>query len=124
MTQPHDYYESCTRLAPGAAADYERFHRAVPRRVDENLRRAGVVSWRIYLRNDVLTHCVEVEDRDRMEAILNDAPTSRWWLEQVAPFLVEGDSPSVERPLGRLIWDLEWPTREHLEAVSETDRRN
>ena len=117
MTRPRDYYESCTQLVPGAAEEYELFHRAVPRRVDENLRRAGVMSWQIYLRGDVLTHCVGVEDRERMQSILQADPTSPWWMEQVKPFLVEGASPPVERPLGRLIWDLDWPAREAVEAA-------
>jgi L-rhamnose mutarotase len=109
--RPRDYYEICTQLKPGAAAAYESFHRAIPRRLDESLRHAGVVSWEIYLRGDVLTHCVGVEDRERMDAILQGDATTPWWLEQANRFLLASGSPAVERPLGRLIWDLDWPTR-------------
>jgi L-rhamnose mutarotase len=116
MTQPRDYYESCTQLAPGAAAAYEEFHRAVPRRVDVIHRRAGVVSWQIYLRDDVLTHCVGVEDRARMQQILSADPATPWWMAQVKPFLVDGATPPVQTPFGRLIWDLDWPTREDAES--------
>lgn len=118
MTATADYYESCTELLPGVALAYEEFHRAVPMRVDESLRRAGVLGWQIYLREDILTHCVEVEDRDQMESILDNDPTSPWWLAQANQFLVAGSSPAVARPLGRLIWDLDWPTREDSEALS------
>ncbi|WP_457100785.1 L-rhamnose mutarotase [Microbacterium sp. P5_E9] len=111
-----DYYESCTKLKPGAAEDYERLHHAVPRRVDESLRAAGITGWQIYLRDDVLTHCVHVENRERMEKILDVDPTSPWWLAQVAPFLIEGASPEPQRPLGRLLWDLSGSVREHLEG--------
>ncbi len=124
MTQPRDYYESCTQLVPGAAEEYELFHRAVPRLIDEHLRRGGVVSWQIYLRGDVLTHCVEKDGLERPPAHPDDEAISAWWREQVRPFLVEGASPAVERPLGRLIWDLSWPTREDLEAAGgDSDSR-
>jgi L-rhamnose mutarotase len=116
MNLPREYYESCTQLGPGAAAQYEAFHRAVPRRIDEQLRRDGVVSWQIYLRGDILTHCVEKDGSERPPADPDDVATTAWWQEQVKPFLVEGASPAVERPLGRLIWDLDWPTREDLKA--------
>jgi L-rhamnose mutarotase len=117
MARPAVYYESCTRLVPGAAAEYEEFHRAVPRRIDQQLRRGGVVSWQIFLRGDVLTHCVGKDDSERVPASPEDVATSAWWHEQVKPFLVEGSSPTVQRPLGRLIWDLDWPTREDLEEA-------
>jgi L-rhamnose mutarotase len=116
MTPRLRYSESCTRLMPGAAADYEEFHRAVPRRIDEQLRRAGVVGWQIYLRGDVLTHCVTREDREPAPPSPEDAATTAWWRELVRPFLVDGASPPVERPLGRLIWDIDWPTREETEG--------
>jgi L-rhamnose mutarotase len=114
-----DYYESCTQLQPGMAAAYEEFHRAVPERVDRSLRGAGILGWRIYLRDDVLTHCVTVEDRARADELLAADPTSPWWLAQANRFLVEGASPEVSRPLGRLIWDLDWPTRERLETSGD-----
>lgn len=117
MTEPTDYYESCTQLLPGAAAAYEEFHRAVPGRIDRSLRAAGVLGWKIHLRGDVLTHCVTVEDRERMDAILDADPTGPWWLAQANRFLVSGASPEVRRPLGRLIWDLDWPTRENLPSA-------
>lgn len=111
MTEPN-YREVCTHLAPGAARAYEEFHRAVPRRIDEYLRRTGVVSWQIFLRDDVLTHCVrEVPVAD----VAPDDGTALWWHEQVSPFLLEGAKPAVERPFGRLIWELSWPTREDLQ---------
>ena len=119
MTQPREYYESCTQLVPGAAEEYELFHRAVPRLIDQHLRRGGVVSWQIYLRDDVLTHCVGKNGQKRASAHPDDEAISAWWREQVKPFLVEGASPAVERPLGRLIWDLDWPTREDLAGSSE-----
>ena len=114
MSRPVHYYESCTQLVPGAAEAYEQFHRAVPRRIDQQLRRGGVVSWQIFLRDDVLTHRVGKDGREHV-ADPDDVATSAWWHEQVRPFLVEGASPPVTRPLGRLIWDLDWPTREDLE---------
>ena len=117
-----DYHESCTQLAPGAAADYEAFHRAVPRLIDRHLRRGGVVSWQIYLRGDVLTHCVVRDGRERTQADPEDEAISAWWRELVMPFLVEGSSPPVERPLGRLIWDLDWPTREDIEEAGPTPK--
>lgn len=124
MTRPREYYESCTQLLPGAAEEYERFHRAVPRLIDQHLRRGGVVSWQIFLRGDVLTHCVGKDGRERSAPHPDDEAISAWWREQVKPFLVEGASPAVERPLGRLIWDLEWPTREDVEAAdSDSDSR-
>ncbi len=116
MTASIAYYESCTRLRPGMAGAYEEFHRAVPQRVDESLRRAGVLGWKIYLRDEVLTHCVFVQDRSETEALLDGDPTSPWWLAQANQYLVEGSSPEVKHPLGRLIWDLDWPTRE--EAIA------
>jgi L-rhamnose mutarotase len=116
MARPREYYESCTQLVPGAADAYEQFHRAVPRRIDQQLRRGGVVSWQIFLRGDVLTHCVGKDGQERGPADAADVATTAWWQEQVKPFLVEGASPAVERPLGRLIWDLDWPTREDLEV--------
>ena len=72
------------------------------------------MSWQIFLRGDVLTHCVGRDGREQTQDP-DDVATSAWWREQVKPFLVEGASPPVERPLGRLIWDLEWPTREDIE---------
>ena len=111
---PQEYHETCTQLVPGAAEAYEEFHRAVPRRIDEQLRRGGVLSWQIFRRGDVLTHCVRKDGVDRAPGA-DDVATSAWWRELVKPFLVEGASPAVERPLGRLIWDLDWPTREDLE---------
>jgi L-rhamnose mutarotase len=124
MTRPRDYYESCTQLAPGAAEEYELFHRAVPRVIEQHLRRGGVVSWQIFLRGDVLTHCVGKDGLARPQAHPDDEAISAWWREQVRPFLVEGASPAVERPLGRLIWDLEWPTREEVDAAgSPSDSR-
>jgi L-rhamnose mutarotase len=117
--QQRDYHESCTQLKPGAAEEYELFHRAVPRRIDEQLRRGGVVAWQIFLRGDVLTHCVERDGREPTQQSPQDAATSAWWMEQVKPFLVEGASPAVQRPLGRLIWDLDWPTREDLAEASQ-----
>ena len=117
MSRTAVYVESCTQLVPGAAEAYERFHRAVPRRIDEQLRRGGVLSWQIFLRGDVLTHCVRKDGHEHV-ASAEDMATSAWWREQVTPFLVEGASPVVTRPLGRLIWDLDWPTREDLEQPS------
>jgi L-rhamnose mutarotase len=114
MTRTPVYIESCTQLVPGAAEAYEEFHRAVPRRIDEQLRRAGVLSWQIYRRGDVLTHCVRKDGREHA-AEPDDIATSAWWREQVKPFLMEGASPAVTRPRGRLIWDLDWPTREDIE---------
>ncbi|GAA4347488.1 L-rhamnose mutarotase [Microbacterium rhizosphaerae] len=124
MTGSVIYTESCTQLVPGAAVEYEAFHRAVPRRIDEQLRRGGVVAWQIYLRDDVLTHCVTKDDRAPAPPSPEDVATTAWWREQVRPFLVEGASPAVERPLGRLIWDLDWPTREEVDtAEHESDSR-
>ena len=108
-----EYRESCTQLKPGAAEAYEEFHRAVPRRIDEQLRSGGVVSWQIFIRGDVLTHCVH---RVPVAILPPDDGTSAWWHEQVRPFLVEGARPAVEKPFGRLIWELSWPTLEDVES--------
>lgn len=116
MTESMEYFESCAELLPGAASAYEEFHKAVPTRVDDSLRRAGVTDWKIFLRDDVLTHCVTVVNRTRMEEILATDPASSWWLAQANQFLVAGSSPHAKRRRGRLIWDLDWPTREELRA--------
>jgi L-rhamnose mutarotase len=111
MTAGTERLVRCTRLAPDAGPAYERFHAAIPCRVDQSLRAAGVTGWRIYVRGDVLTHSIEVEDTERMDAVLAEDPTTEWWVPQVAPFLVANDSPRPVEPFGRLIWDLSWPVR-------------
>lgn len=102
-----------TRLSPnpGVSAAYVEFHRAIPKELDNVMRAAGVLTWRIYLRRDVLTHVVEAKDRSRLKVELDQNPVNVAWQRQVAPYLAGGEEPEEDERRGTLIWDFSWPTR-------------
>jgi L-rhamnose mutarotase len=112
---PTDAFAFRTRLVPGRELDYERFHRAIPTDLDRAMRAAGVLGWRIYRNETVLTHIVEALDRARMQSLLSRDPINLLWQEQVSPFIdAESGSTLDDQPSaapGALIWDMSWPTR-------------
>ncbi|MBB2967947.1 L-rhamnose mutarotase [Leifsonia aquatica] len=103
-------FEFRTRLAPGMAAPYERFHRAIPAQVHQVMGESGVVSWQIFVRCDVLTHRV-VADRTALKERLDLHPVNVAWQRQVAPYLIAGEEPTAPEQAGALIWDFSWPVR-------------
>jgi L-rhamnose mutarotase len=103
-------FEFRTRLAPGLAAAYEQFHRAIPAELDSVMRASGVQGWQIFVRGDVLTHRVTA-NRARLKAELDPNPVNAAWQRQIAPYLVSGLEPDAPPQPGALIWDLSWPVR-------------
>jgi L-rhamnose mutarotase len=114
---PPDSFEFRTRLAPGRADDYVRFHRAIPADLDRAMRAAGVIGWRIHRSGLVLTHVVEARGRERTLALLEADPVNQAWQRQVAPYLDPAPEGTPEQAAssadarGELIWDMTWPTR-------------
>jgi L-rhamnose mutarotase len=103
-----------SRLRDGAERGYEEFHRAIPARLDEAMREAGILAWRIFRNGRTLTHDVTATNRASALAALSEDPVNLQWQLDVAPFV--DDSPSAGDDLaphdvGQLIWDFDWPTR-------------
>ena len=65
------------RLLPGAEAEYRRRHAAVWPEMLDALRAAGCRNYSIYLRDDDLFGCFEVEDFDRFRAADGRRPDQR-----------------------------------------------
>lgn len=70
------------RLRPEREAEYRALHRAVPQGVLDALRRAGVRSYSIYLRDGLLFAYLEHDGDDYdadMAALAQDPATREWW---------------------------------------------
>jgi L-rhamnose mutarotase len=104
-----------SRLREGTERGYEEFHRAIPARLDEAMRDAGILAWRIFRNGRTLTHEVVAVDRAAALSALAANPINQQWQLDVAPFVddseVDDDIESGQREVGRLIWDFDWPTR-------------
>jgi L-rhamnose mutarotase len=74
-----------TRLKPGAAELYEKYHAAVWPEILEGIRGAGVTKWVIFRDGLDLFHYVECEDYDRAMAELAKSEVDRRWQAEMAP---------------------------------------
>jgi L-rhamnose mutarotase len=108
-----------SRLREGTERGYEGFHRAIPARLDEAMREAGIVAWRIFRNGRTLTHEVTATNRTSALSALSENPVNQQWQLDVAPFVDDSlstDSPGADddrapHDAGQLIWDFDWPTR-------------
>ncbi|MGY2061136.1 L-rhamnose mutarotase, partial [Nocardia gipuzkoensis] len=60
-----------TRLSPGAEADYEAAHRAVPGELTAAIRAAGATDWTIWRSGTDLFHVIDCESYERLLAELS-----------------------------------------------------
>jgi L-rhamnose mutarotase len=104
-------FEFHTFLAPGQGPAYDDFHRAIPADLDAVMRAAGVIAWRIYRNDLILTHQVVALDRQQMDEILDQDPVNQRWQKEVAPYLVDTPATDIGDDPGDLVWDFSWPTR-------------
>jgi L-rhamnose mutarotase len=104
-----------SRLREGAERGYEEFHRAIPARLDEAMREAGIHAWRIFRNGRTLTHRVTATNRASALSVLSKDPVNQQWQLDVAPFVddseVDDATDAGQREVGLLIWDFDWPTR-------------
>src|SRR4029453_2377790 len=83
-----------TRLAPGAAQEYEDAHANIPTELVAALKEAGVRNWRIWRSGDELFHLVEVQDYQAMRRALADHPANVPWQARMAELLAVQDDYS------------------------------
>jgi L-rhamnose mutarotase len=82
------------RLKPGAAEEYRRWHRQVPRQVELDEEAAGVIQETIFIHGDTLFVFSVIEDEGTWDRARHSAASLRW-AETMAPYLVTGDDGVV-----------------------------
>lgn len=95
-----------TRLAPGAAGEYEAAHANIPAELVAALRSAGVLNWRIWRSGDELFHLVEVQDYQAMRHALADDPVNVAWQERMSGLLAVQDDYSGNDHGIPKVWEL------------------
>jgi L-rhamnose mutarotase len=109
-----------SRLREGTERGYEEFHRAIPASLDEAMRAAGILAWRIFRNGRTLTHEVTASNRAAALSALAEDPVNQQWQLDVAPFVDDTEADDTtdsgqhdvgQRDVGQLIWDFDWPTR-------------
>jgi L-rhamnose mutarotase len=95
-----------TRLKAGKEAEYERVHASIPAELEERLRAAGVVNWRIWRSGRDLFHEIEVADYRAMRRALADDPVNLAWQERMAELLEVEDDYTGEDDGLPLVWSL------------------
>jgi L-rhamnose mutarotase len=83
------------RLLPGAEAEYRRRHAAVWPEMLSALRTAGCRNYSIYLRDDDLFGCFEVEDFERFRRLMDSAPINARWQAEMAALIDPRTDPAT-----------------------------
>jgi L-rhamnose mutarotase len=83
------------RLLPGAEAEYRRRHAEVWPEMLDALRAAGCRNYSIYLRDDDLFGCFEVEDFDRFRRLMDAAPINARWQSEMAALIDPCTDPAT-----------------------------
>lgn len=83
------------RLLPGAEAEYRRRHAAVWPEMLAALRAAGCRDYSIYLRDDDLFGCFEVDDFDRFRTMMAAAPINARWQAEMAALIDPCTDPAT-----------------------------
>jgi L-rhamnose mutarotase len=95
-----------TLLKPGAEAEYDRVHAVVPDDLDQALREAGVLDWRIWRDGRHLFHLVRVQDPVRMRRVLRDHPANQSWQRRMAGLLAVADDYDDDGRGLPMVWGL------------------
>jgi L-rhamnose mutarotase len=76
-----------TRLRPGAEAEYEAAHRAVPADLRAAIHAAGARRWTIWRSGLDLFHLIECDDYARLLSELADLPVNVAWQARMGELL-------------------------------------
>ncbi|MFI9511094.1 L-rhamnose mutarotase [Nocardia sp. NPDC052566] len=98
-----------TKLKPGAEADYEAAHRAVPTELVAAIRRAGATSWTIWRSGTDLFHVIDCTAYDRLLTELSTLPANIAWQHRMDEYLATAHDYSADGSSATLpvMWDLE-----------------
>ncbi|MFE9319393.1 aldo/keto reductase [Nocardia sp. NPDC052278] len=95
-----------TRLKPGAGAEYEAAHRAVPADLVAAIRAAGATGWTIWRSGLDLFHVIDCDSYDKLLAELAGLPVNIAWQARMSGFTdVPHDYSAPEAGLP-VIWEL------------------
>lgn len=87
------------RLKPGTAAEYARLHEVVDPQVLEEIRRAGIRNYSIFLDGDDLFSYFEMDDLDRLREAMAAGDPNRPWAQAVtALFAEKAHDPATGMP--------------------------
>ncbi|PXX58331.1 L-rhamnose mutarotase [Nocardia tenerifensis] len=76
-----------TRLKPGAEAEYEAAHRAVPAELVAAIRAAGATSWTIWRSGTDLFHVIDCVAYDLLLSSLTELPVNIAWQARMDGYL-------------------------------------
>lgn len=102
-----------TKLKPGAQAEYEAAHRAVPAELVAAIRAAGATEWTIWRSGLELFHVIECESYDKLLAELAGLPVNITWQQHMTGFLEVPHDYSANDAGLPAVWDL---SREQADA--------
>ncbi|WP_433754453.1 aldo/keto reductase [Nocardia sp. CA-135398] len=95
-----------TRLKPGAEAEYEAAHRAVPAELVAAIRAAGATDWTIWRSGLDLFHVIDCDSYDRLLTELAGLPVNIAWQARMSGFTdVPHDYSAPEAGLP-VVWEL------------------
>ena len=77
------------RLRPDAAEEYVRLHQDVDSVVVEDIRRAGIHNYSIFLDGDELFSYFEVDDLERLGEVMREGDPERPWARAVTALFAE-----------------------------------
>jgi L-rhamnose mutarotase len=88
MAQPARYAFRM-KLKPGASEEYVRLHEDVDPVVIEQIRRAGISNYSIFLDGEDLFSYFEVDDLERLGEVMSEADPGRPWAKAVTALFAE-----------------------------------
>ena len=97
------------RLRPGAREAYLKAHREIWPEMRDFLKRSGVDRMTIFLREDLLFLCAEIDDLERYEAMELSDPVSMRWERFMATLLAQPYDETESGIFAKLeeVWHIE-----------------
>jgi L-rhamnose mutarotase len=87
------------RLKPGTADEYRRLHEAVDDAVIDEIRRAGIHNYSIFVDGTDLFSYLEIDDLDKFAEVMRSSDGSRPWARAVTRLFAEKASdPATGMP--------------------------
>ncbi|WP_433664852.1 L-rhamnose mutarotase [Nocardia sp. CA-128927] len=95
-----------TKLKPGAEAEYEEAHRAVPAELVAAIKEAGATSWTIWRSGTDLFHVIDCAAYDVLLSRLAELPVNVSWQLRINEYLEASHDYSAVDAALPVVWEL------------------